>query len=116
MRKYRKHNLAWLFLAGVLLSSCTFAISPINSPPTPVSQTSQSTSIPIVNASVSDGCKKLAFAMTQNTVPDIYTICPDGSELTNLTNNPSSDSQPAWSPDGTKLLLFPLVMATIKFM
>jgi TolB protein len=27
----------------------------------------------------------------------------DGSAQTNLTNNPASDGDPAWSPDGTKL-------------
>ena len=27
----------------------------------------------------------------------------DGSGLANLTNDPSSDSEPTWSPDGTKI-------------
>ena len=27
----------------------------------------------------------------------------DGSNQTRLTNNPASDAQPAWSPDGTKI-------------
>lgn len=103
MKNYRKHFLAWLLVAGILLSSCTFAISTINNPPTPLSQTSQNVSNPAVIASVSSGCKKIAFAMTHNSAPDIYTICPDGSGLTNLTNNPSSDSQPAWSPNSTKI-------------
>jgi Tol biopolymer transport system component len=34
---------------------------------------------------------------------DIYTIEPDGSNLTNLTRNQSVDSYPAWSPDGTRI-------------
>ena len=29
---------------------------------------------------------------------DIYTVNPDGSGLTNVTNDPASDLQPAWSP------------------
>jgi TolB protein len=41
--------------------------------------------------------------MTSKSIPDIYTVCPDGSELINLTNDPSFDSHPSWSPDGTKI-------------
>jgi TolB protein len=34
---------------------------------------------------------------------EIYTMNPDGSGTTRLTNNPAQDSEPAWSPDGTKI-------------
>ncbi len=34
---------------------------------------------------------------------EVYTMNPDGSGFTNLTNNPSFDNDPAWSPDGTKI-------------
>jgi Tol biopolymer transport system component len=30
---------------------------------------------------------------------------PDGSGPTRLTTNPADDSDPAWSPDGTKIAL-----------
>lgn len=103
MKNYLKHLLAWLLVVGVLSSSCTFAISTNVNLPTPTSEIPQSISNPVATTSVSNNCKKIAFAMTQNSVSDIYTICPDGSDLTNLTNNPSSDSQPAWSPDGKKI-------------
>src|SRR5436190_23562045 len=36
---------------------------------------------------------------------DIFTINPDGSGLTNLTNSPESEVNPAWSADGRKLVL-----------
>jgi Tol biopolymer transport system component len=32
---------------------------------------------------------------------DIYVINADGSARVNLTNDPSSDWSPAWSPDGS---------------
>ncbi|MFC1539731.1 SBBP repeat-containing protein, partial [Candidatus Latescibacterota bacterium] len=35
---------------------------------------------------------------------EIYVINPDGSNQTRLTNNSVSDSQPSWSPDGTKIV------------
>jgi len=34
---------------------------------------------------------------------EVYMMNPDGSSQTNLTNNPGSDYQPCWSPDGTKI-------------
>lgn len=35
---------------------------------------------------------------------DIYTINPDGTGLVRLTNTPADDRDPAWSPDGTKIV------------
>lgn len=34
---------------------------------------------------------------------EIYTMKADGSEVTNLTNNPATDDSPAWSPDGKQI-------------
>jgi TolB protein len=34
---------------------------------------------------------------------DIYTINADGTDLTNLTNDPADDHSPDWSPDGTRI-------------
>lgn len=35
---------------------------------------------------------------------DVFTISADGSQLENLTNNQSEDSNPDWSPDGKKIV------------
>jgi WD40-like Beta Propeller Repeat len=35
--------------------------------------------------------------------PDIFFINLDGSNLTNISNDPAPDDEPAWSPDGTKI-------------
>jgi Tol biopolymer transport system component len=42
---------------------------------------------------------KIAFGHAN----DIYTINPDGTGETNVTNDPAYDLQPAWSPDGKKI-------------
>jgi len=34
---------------------------------------------------------------------ELYVMNPDGSQPTNLTNDPGRDAQAAWSPDGTKI-------------
>ena len=35
---------------------------------------------------------------------EVYVINADGSGLTNLTSNSAMDANPAWSPDGTKIV------------
>jgi Tol biopolymer transport system component len=35
---------------------------------------------------------------------EIYTMNPDGSEQTRLTENPANDVRPCWSPDGTRIV------------
>lgn len=49
------------------------------------------------------GCKKIAMVLTDGANSDIYTICPDGSELVNLTDQWLADFDPAWSPDGKRI-------------
>ena len=34
---------------------------------------------------------------------DLYTIAPDGTDTTQLTNGPGRDDQPSWSPDGSRI-------------
>jgi Tol biopolymer transport system component len=46
---------------------------------------------------------KIAFASTLDGNLEIYSMDPDGSNLTRLTDNPASDNTPAWSPDGMKI-------------
>lgn len=35
---------------------------------------------------------------------EIYSMAPDGTNTKNLTNNAADDVEPAWSPDGTKIV------------
>ena len=46
---------------------------------------------------------KIAFTSNRSGNDDIYVIDADGSNEIRLTDNAANDSQPAWSPDGTKL-------------
>ena len=49
------------------------------------------------------GLDELLFVSNRDGNEDIYAMIADGSSLTNLTNDPSSDSEPVWSPDGTRI-------------
>jgi hypothetical protein len=46
---------------------------------------------------------KIAFVIDRDGNFEIYTMNPDGSNQTNITNNAAPDFGPAWSPDGTKI-------------
>ena len=45
----------------------------------------------------------IAFVSTRSGNQDIFTMWWDGLHPTNLTSNPAADTDPAWSPDGTRI-------------
>src|SRR5512138_780401 len=46
----------------------------------------------------------IAFASSRDGDAEIYTMAPDASAQTRLTRNANADSDPAWSPEGTRLV------------
>ena len=50
---------------------------------------------------------RVVFVSDRSGNYQIYTMNPDGSGLTNVSNYDGWDFQPAWSPDGSKLALQP---------
>ena len=46
---------------------------------------------------------KIAFTSKRDGNAEIYSMNADGSGQINLSNNPSADSTPSWSPDGTEI-------------
>ena len=47
--------------------------------------------------------ERIAFWSNRDGNVDVYVINTDGSGETRLTNNAAIDTQPDWSPDGTKI-------------
>ncbi len=52
---------------------------------------------------LSKGNGLIAFVSDRSGNADIFTMWWDGMHPTNLTNNSAADTDPAWSPDGTKI-------------
>jgi TolB protein len=46
---------------------------------------------------------RLAFYSFRDGDQEIYTMNVDGSDQTNITNNPADDFEPDWSPDGERI-------------
>lgn len=46
---------------------------------------------------------KIAFVSDRDGNFEVYAMNSDGSSVTRLTNNPATEGEPAWSPDGTKI-------------
>jgi Tol biopolymer transport system component len=55
-------------------------------------------------SSCSPDGSKISFETNRDGNWEVYTANIDGSNQRNLTNNLATDGQPAWSPDGTKIL------------
>jgi Tol biopolymer transport system component len=51
---------------------------------------------------VTDGTR-IAFTSRRDGNPEVYVMNADGSDPTNVSNNPATDWMPAWSPDGAQL-------------
>jgi eukaryotic-like serine/threonine-protein kinase len=54
--------------------------------------------------SLGGGSSQIAFASDRTGAPQIYLMDPDGGNQYQLTNLPDGACQPAWSPDGQRLV------------
>jgi TolB protein len=61
------------------------------------------TALPGASNAQAESTEQIAFAAFKNGQWDIYSIAPDGTNLRQLTNTPGEDTDPAYSPDGTRL-------------
>ena len=64
----------------------------------------------VTEPQISPDGKMIAFVVTENFLArgksnqEVYVMNSDGSGVKDLTNNPSADNHPRWSPDGRSLL------------
>jgi Tol biopolymer transport system component len=87
--------------ATALATPAGGGIVPPQGTATPLGGGGPATPLPTV---VGGGIGQLAFASNRSGVPQIYLMNIDGTDITQLTHLTDGACQPAWSPDGTKLL------------
>ena len=58
---------------------------------------------PVALAQAASGSGKIAFTSNRDGNDEIYVMNADGTSVARLTNDPASDQQPAWSPDGSRI-------------
>jgi Tol biopolymer transport system component len=46
---------------------------------------------------------RIVFTSERDDNGEVYVMNADGSDQTNITNDPASDGEPSWSPDGTRI-------------
>lgn len=100
--------LTFIMLSTLLLSGCGDSVPTDNHPSQSFPESSLTAPAPTQTAqseTLSNGepCKKIAFAALDGAATDIYTICPDGSSLTKLTDSIAVEASPSWSPDGSRI-------------
>ncbi len=122
MSKIQKTSLYWLTVVVILLSGCAQKGLP-GETPTPSSTSvpieivttlaatdmaAIETTVPVLTETASAAadageCKRIVFAEFDGSNYDLFTVCPDGSQLVKITNDPADDVDPTWSADGTKI-------------
>jgi serine/threonine protein kinase len=76
--------------------------TPTSPPPSPT-HTSMAAATETATSIMMSLVGKIAFASKQENNVEILVMNSDGSGLKNLTNSPTLDYWPRWSPDGTKI-------------
>jgi PKD repeat protein len=68
-----------------------------------VSTSSSEATISVAPAGPPPDSSRIVFTTDRDGNSEIYVMNADGTNVQNLTDNPSGDSEPAWSPDGSQV-------------
>src|SRR5512136_1094762 len=89
--------------SGISATSTT-TISPSTATATPTAISSPPTGTATSKTSLSgSGGGRIVFASKRDENYEIYVMNADGTDQQRLTNNPSEDGRPAWSPDCSQI-------------
>jgi len=72
--------------------------------PTDIPSPTPEAILPAAPTPTGGGHGQITFASQREGIPQIYLVGVDGSDLQPITSQPDGACQPAWSPDGTKMV------------
>ena len=84
-------------------STPTHTVVPTATAAVPVTSTAENPPL-LVPTATGGGYGQIAFASDRTGLPQIFVVNWDGTELAQLTNQSNGACQPAWSPDGSRLV------------
>ncbi len=73
--------------------------------PTPVPAEATGPAAALLATPIGGGIGEIAFASARNGLPQLFLMNADGTDVRQLTDMDDGACQPAWSPDGSRLLL-----------
>jgi uncharacterized repeat protein (TIGR01451 family) len=86
---------------GVVINSASVESNLVD--PNPVNNSATTTTIVLASTPRTDPGAKIVFGSLRDGNMEVYTMNPDGTGQTNLTNNSAYDGTVASSPDGSKI-------------
>jgi Tol biopolymer transport system component/serine/threonine protein kinase len=84
-------------------TATTVAPSATLPPTVAVTPTPDNTPVPVATA-LGGGTGQIVFASTRSSIPQLYLVNADGTDLTQITIMEKGACQPSWSPDGSQLV------------
>ena len=98
-----RKKIALVLLVSLFITSCdVLGLSRQQGAATPIVLITSQTEVTEISTE-DEACTRIALVITDGANSEIYTVCPDGSDMINLTALISSDTDPAWSPDGSRI-------------
>ena len=85
-----------ILIAGLIALTASLAVCSNHSVDAPVDAAADVGVLPAVSSTI-------VFVSRRDGNPEIYVMDADGANLANLTNHPEADTEPVWSPDGTRI-------------
>jgi TolB protein len=102
VHNFRARRQAGISIARPLLALCALGVAACSDDATLPLPTAV-TPVPVLAKNTGGSKQRILFTSMRDGNDEIYSMNPDGSSVTRLTNHPAPDVLGAWSPDGKRI-------------